>query len=71
MNLDDTRKFVKNYDLDVSVTLENGESKEDVIQNIERAAQKARQERLDSHVGFVRDEDGVVETKVFGTDIEH
>lgn len=63
MNLDDTRKFVKDYDLDVSVTLENGESKEDVIQNIERAAQKARQERLDSHVGFVRDEDGVVEIK--------
>ena len=63
MNLDDTRKFVRDYDLNVRVSLENGQSKEDIIASIERAAKRARHERLESHLGFLQGEDGVVEVK--------
>ena len=63
LNLDDTKEFVKKYDLPVKISLQDGSSKDDVIRKIERSIRIARKERLNAYVGMPRGPDGVIDVK--------
>lgn len=63
MNLDDTREFIRKYDLPITISMKDGRSKEDIVKEIERAVRIARKERVNAHVGSLRQEDNVIEIK--------
>ena len=63
LNLDDTREFIKKYDLPITISMKDGRSKEDIVRDIERAVRIARKERINAYLGAPRNEDNVVEIK--------